>query len=210
MGCEVTSQGLPAIIVRGGADPHVSRSRIHNSSVGISISEYGRGTFEDNEIFAAGCGVQSMSAAVILRANRIHDCLDTGVFLAGGALGTIEDNVIFASANAGIAITEGSNPTVRRNDIHDCSIGISIARQGRGICEDNNIFDNDYGVFLTEGSYPILRGNRIGQNHWWAISVSRGAGGNIEHNELYANTLGAWHIDKDSDPKLQRVGNIER
>lgn len=78
-------------------------------------------------------------------------------------LGFIEDNEIFDNAMAGVWIKTDSNPTLRRNKIHDGRDGgICIFNGGRGLLEENDIFRNaQAGVLISTNSHPILRKNRI-------------------------------------------------
>lgn len=99
-------------------------------------------------------------------------------------LGFIEDNEIFDNAMAGVWIKTDSNPTLRRNKIHDGRDGgICIFNGGRGACtphaaggprlpltlalcagllEENDIFRNaQAGVLISTNSHPVLRKNRI-------------------------------------------------
>ena len=51
--CDIVSQSLSAVAVRGGADPRLRRNRIHDGQQnGIFVFEQGLGTIEDNDIFA--------------------------------------------------------------------------------------------------------------------------------------------------------------
>lgn len=101
-------------------------------------------------------------------------------------LGFIEDNEIFDNAMAGVWIKTDSNPTLRRNKIHDGRDGgICIFNGGRGtfnleslqqrnvfryltpfiwvgLLEENDIFRNaQAGVLISTNSHPVLRKNRI-------------------------------------------------
>ena len=78
-------------------------------------------------------------------------------------LGCIEDNEIFDNAMAGVWIKTDSNPTLRRNKIHDGRDGgICIFNGGRGLLEENDIFRNaQAGVLISTNSHPVLRKNRI-------------------------------------------------
>ena len=63
--CDITSQGLACVAVHDGADPRLRRNRIHDGKEGgVFVYEQGRGTLEDNDIFAnAFAGVAIKRAA---------------------------------------------------------------------------------------------------------------------------------------------------
>ena len=57
----------------------------------------------------------------------------------------------------------GSNPTLRRNRIHEGENGgVFVQENGQGTLEDNDIFSNaPAGVAFRRGGNPTLRRNRI-------------------------------------------------
>ena len=55
----------------------------------------------------------------------------------------MEDNDIYGNALAGVWIKTDSNPTLRRNKIYNGKEGgVCIFNSGRGLLEDNDIFNN--------------------------------------------------------------------
>jgi parallel beta-helix repeat protein len=106
---------------------------------------------------------------------------------------------------------EASNPTLRRNRIHDGKeAGVTVHKNGQGVLEDNDILANAHcGVVIFEGGNPTLRRNRISGNGYEAIWVYKGGGGVFEDNDLRGNTKGAWDIRKDCETKVTRRGNQE-
>jgi F-box protein 11 len=110
-----------------------------------------------------------------------------------------------------VEIREGSNPTVRRNRIHDGKVGgVLVHTNGQGILEDNDIFANaGAGVEIKKGGNPTLRRNRISKNGVQAIRVHRGGQGVFEDNDLRGNDKGAWDISPDCEDKVKRVRNQE-
>jgi parallel beta-helix repeat protein len=77
------------------ADPIVRRNRIHeNKEAGFGVYEKGRGTIENNEIFAnerAGLIVDS-GAAPVVRNNRVNKNGYEAVWVGEGGAGVYEDN----------------------------------------------------------------------------------------------------------------------
>jgi parallel beta-helix repeat protein len=148
--CDITSQGLGCVAIRGGADPRLRRNRIHDgkNGGGVFVNEQGRGTVEDNEIFAnalAGVEIKTGGDPVLSR-NRIHDGKSVGVFINEQGRGTVEDNEIFANALAGVRITTGGDPVVRRNRITQNGYeAIWVNQGGGGTFEDNDLRGNERG-----------------------------------------------------------------
>lgn len=80
----------------------------------------------------------------------------------------IEENEVYANSLAGVWITTGSTPVLRRNRIHSGKqVGVYFYDNGHGKLEDNDIFNHLYsGVQIRTGSNPVIKGNKIwgGQN----------------------------------------------
>ena len=140
----------PGSEVKSGGDPTVQRNRIHDGKQGgVFVWEDGRGTFEDNDIFAnelAGIEVKSGGDPTVQR-NRIHDGKQGGVFVCEDGRGTFEDNDVFANELAGIEVRSGGDPTVRRNRINsNGSKGVWSHQGGRGTFTDNDLRSNERGL----------------------------------------------------------------
>ena len=143
--CDITSDSLSCIGIYNGADPRLRRNRIHNSArSGICIFENGRGTFENNEIYAnrsAGVFIET-GGDPTLRHNRIFDGR-WGIIVRSNGKGHIEDNEIFHNTYAGVDITKGGKPTIRRNRINNNKrSGIHIRDDGGGSFDDNDLRGN--------------------------------------------------------------------
>ena len=83
-----------------------------------------------------------------VRRNRIHDGKQSGIHVYENGQGVLEDNDIFANANAGIAIKQGGNPTVRRNRITDNGYeAVWVYEGGRGTFEGNDLRGNKRGAW---------------------------------------------------------------
>jgi F-box protein 11 len=60
-------------------------------------------------------------------------------------MGTIEENDIYGNTLAGVWVTTGSQPVLRRNRIHDGKqVGVYFYDRGGGILEDNEIYNHKY------------------------------------------------------------------
>ena len=112
-----------------------------------------------------------------VRANRIHDNKNAGVYVYEQGRGTFEDNDITANTTSGVAVTSGGDPAVRANRIHDNKNGgVYVYEQGRGTFEDNDITANTPpGVGVKSGGDPTVRANRIHDNRT-ERRLRRGAG----------------------------------
>jgi parallel beta-helix repeat protein len=218
-GCDISSQSLACVAIRGGADPRLRRNRIHNSNQGgVLVSEGGKGSLEDNDIFAntlSGVEIRDEGSDSTLRRNRIHDGNQGGLLIDLNGRGTLEDNDIFANTLSGVEIRRGGDPTLRNNRIHDGKVnGVLVNEGGKGTLENNDIFANSSivggggfpGVGIAgEGANPTLRNNRIHDGKGGGVLVNNGGKGTLEDNDISANTLSGVEINgEDSDPTLRR------
>jgi F-box protein 11 len=97
--CDISSKGsLACVNICGGADPLMRRNYIHDGEgSGVSVTENGQGTLEDNDIFAnVGVGVViGEGGKPTLRRNRISQNGRGGIFVGksfGGYGGGIFEN----------------------------------------------------------------------------------------------------------------------
>lgn len=149
--CDISSKSYACVAIHGGANPTLSRCRIHDGKAGgVFVYDKGQGTLADSEICAnAKAGVEiSEGGSLTLRRCRIHDGKAAGVVVWGSSQGTLEDNEIFANAYAGISISEGGGSALRRNTISKNGWeGVWIYGKGGGFFEDNDLRGNAEGAW---------------------------------------------------------------
>ena len=111
----------------------------------------------------------------------------------------MEQNEIFDNAMAGVWIKTDSNPTLKKNKIHDGRDGgICIFNGGRGILEENDIFRNaQAGVLISTQSHPCLRKNRIFDGLAAGIEITNNATATLENNQV-----SGWDFDSGLRPEL--------
>jgi len=210
--CDISCKSRSSIAIHNAADPRLRRNRIHNGErSGIYIFENGKGTIENNDVFEnEGNGVTiELGSDPIIRYNRIYKNSGSGVEIRNeDTKSTLEENDIFNNETLGIVIY-GSDPTIRRNRIHDCRWGIGITENGKGIFEYNEIYGHiKAGAVITEGGNPIMRNNKINKNSGAGIQLYNRGNGTFEYNNLTGNELGAWSIDDESEP-IRVINNTE-
>jgi nitrous oxidase accessory protein NosD len=201
-------QGGARGVIRGCA---IGRGRLGRS---IWIDEGATTQIEANHIFGAGgAGIVVVGdrTAPFLRANRIHDC-GSGINVASGARGRIEDNEIFdADSSSGINIDDvGTAPLVSRNRIYRCSNGISVGFGATGTIEANEIFGNAGSGIVVQGpgTAPLIRANRIFHCGLNGIGIGETATGTIEGNEIFGHTQHGILIRDPGTAPLVRANKI--
>ncbi|XP_046741185.1 F-box only protein 11 isoform X1 [Diprion similis] len=195
-----------AVCVSGvGANPVVKNCDISDcENVGLYVTDYAQGTYEDNEISRnalAGIWVKNY-ANPIMRRNHIHHGRDVGIFTFDNGLGYFETNDIHNNRIAGFEVKAGANPTVVHCEIHHGQTGgIYVHENGLGQFIDNKIHSNNFaGVWITSNSNPTIRRNEIYNGHQGGVYIFGEGRGLIEHNNIYGNALAGIQIRTNSDP----------
>ena len=77
--------------------------------------------------------------------------------------GVLEENDIFRNTQAGVLISNQSNPVLRRNRIFDGqAAGIESTNNATATLEANKVFNNKFGgLCLASGVKPVLKENRV-------------------------------------------------
>lgn len=201
-----TSTVGAAVCVSGaGANPVVKNCDISDcENVGLYVTDYAQGTYEDNEISRnalAGIWVKNY-ANPIMRRNHIHHGRDVGIFTFDNGLGYFEANDIHNNRIAGFEVKAGANPTVVHCEIHHGQTGgIYVHENGLGQFIDNKIHSNNFaGVWITSNSNPTIRRNEIYNGHQGGVYIFGEGRGLIEHNNIYGNALAGIQIRTNSDP----------
>jgi hypothetical protein len=115
--CDITSDSLACVAVRGPADPVLRRCRIRNGrQAGVYAHAGARGTLEDCDIAGhANPGVALKEGAdPLLRRCTVRDGRVAGVLVYDGGKGRLEDCAVVGNALAGVAVKQGGDPLLRR------------------------------------------------------------------------------------------------
>jgi len=133
-----------------------------------------------------------------------------GVDISQGRL-DLEGCDISSQSGACVAIRNGADPRLRRNQIHDGKQGgVFVYDGGLGTLEDNDITGNGLsGVEIKTGSSPTLRGNQVHDNKQNGVFVQDSGLGTLEDNDITANAYSGVEIKTSSSPTL-RSNRINR
>lgn len=117
--CDIFGQKWACVEIHGSADPTLRRNRIHDGQkAGVFVYDNGKGTLEDNEIFAnkAYCGVLiSDGGNPTLRRNSISLNSGKGIRVHGGGGGTFEDNDLRGNTKGAWYIAPDCKARVQRS-----------------------------------------------------------------------------------------------
>ena len=106
----------------------------------------------------SGVVSHGMEAHPVIRACRIHDCGQAGLYFYDGAGGIVEGSVILGSHGPGIQIEEGANPLVQGCQINNgLAEGVYVKGDGQGILENCDILNNAGTALRMEKSGGMVR-----------------------------------------------------
>lgn len=114
--CDISSQTAACVIIHQNAEPLLIRNRIHGGTDGVVVSHNGKGTLEDNDIFAnvnRGVVIKE-SGALTLRGNRIVQNGELGILVWKGGGGIFEDNDLRGNATGAWHIDPSCEGNVQR------------------------------------------------------------------------------------------------
>jgi parallel beta-helix repeat protein len=159
-----------------------------------SLDISGEGPVSDIEIRARNTHVLLFQAAtglvsnLTLRQTGGNDC--HGVEIRQGQL-QLDGCDISSRSAACVAIRDGADPLLRRNNIHNgAKSGVLFRDGGQGTLENNDITRNGTsGVIIRAGAKAILHRNRIQGNDQSGVFVYDRAFGTLEDNDITGNGL---------------------
>jgi parallel beta-helix repeat protein len=142
--CDISSQTGACVAIRGEANPHLRRNKIHDGKEdGVLVSNNGKCILEENDIFRnsySGVVIELESNPTLL-SNKIHDGKGRGILVRKNGKGVFANNDIFCNSLAEVTIETGGNPILRHNRIHDGrGIGVYVSDSGMGVIKENDIF----------------------------------------------------------------------
>ncbi len=125
----------------------------------------------------------------------------------------ISECIISSQSGACVTISNRANPRLLANVITDGQTsGVLIYERGRGILEDNQIYNNTGdGVAISTRARPVLRYNRIFRNGQEGVAFVEHGQGQLEENEIYENQHNGIQIASNSKPEIRNnriYGNL--
>ena len=128
-----------------------------------------------------------------------------GVDITQGRL-DLEGCDISSQSLSCVAIHNGADPRLHRNQIHDGKqSGVFVYDGGLGTLEENDITGNTLpGVAVRTGGNPTLRRNQIHDGNDCGVLVYDGGLGTLEDNDITGNTNAGVEIKTGGNPTLRR------
>ncbi|MBD2726780.1 DUF1565 domain-containing protein [Nostoc sp. FACHB-892] len=111
-----------------------------------------------------GTGVWVESTNPIIKNNTFTNSVREGVFVTGTGNPTVEGNLFVQNKGNGISIARTAQGEIRNNLFQDTGFGLAIGGTSTPLIVENQIIQNQDGLYISESAKPVLRKNVIQNN----------------------------------------------
>jgi parallel beta-helix repeat protein len=111
-----------------------------------------------------GTGVWIESTNPIIKNSTFTNSVREGVFVTGTGNPKIEGNLFVQNKGNGISIARAAQGEIRNNLFQDTGFGLAIGGTSTPLVVENQIVENQDGLFISESAKPVLRKNVIQNN----------------------------------------------
>lgn len=189
---EVSNAAGPAVVIRDGADPALTRVTISSAvGAGLLIEGGARGSFTEGAIRETGkTGVLVRSGARPTVTNSVIERTgQAGILVTGGGQGLFTGNEIREAGASAIEIRGGADPELRDNSVSGAKeAGLYVHDGGAGRISENRLTGNGFsGVVIGPGGTPALSNNEISGNGEHGLAILDGGAGQIDGNRILDN-----------------------
>ncbi|MCC5623695.1 DUF1565 domain-containing protein [Nostoc sp. CHAB 5715] len=111
-----------------------------------------------------GTGVWVESTNPIIKNSTFTNSVREGVFVTGTGNPKIEGNLFVQNKGNGISVVRGAQGEIRNNLFQDTGFGLAIGGTSTPQIVENQIVQNQDGLYISESAKPVLRKNVIQNN----------------------------------------------
>ncbi|MEH2227390.1 DUF1565 domain-containing protein [Nostoc sp.] len=111
-----------------------------------------------------GTGVWVESTNPIIKNSTFTNSAREGVFVTGTGNPKVEGNLFVQNKGNGISIAKAAQGEIRSNLFQDTGFGLAIGGTSTPLVVENQIIENQDGLFISESAKPVLRKNVIQNN----------------------------------------------
>lgn len=130
-----------------------------------------------------GTGVWVESTNPIIKNSTFTNSVREGIFVTGTGNPKIESNLFLQNKGNGISITKTAQGEIRGNLFQDTGFGLAIGGTSTPLIVENQIVENQDGLFISESAKPILRKNVIQNNKRDGVVATVNAAPDLGTNE---------------------------
>ncbi len=111
-----------------------------------------------------GTAVWVESTNPIIKNSTFSNSAREGVFVTGTGNPKVEGNLFVQNKGNGISIAKAAQGEIRNNLFQDTGFGLAIGGTSTPLVVENQIVENQDGLFISESAKPVLRKNVIQNN----------------------------------------------
>ncbi|WP_414513221.1 DUF1565 domain-containing protein [Nostoc sp. PCC 9305] len=111
-----------------------------------------------------GTAVWVESTNPIIKNSTFTNSAREGVFVTGTGNPKVEGNLFVQNKGNGISIAKTAQGEIRNNLFQDTGFGLAIGGTSTPLIVENQIIENQDGLFISESAKPVLRKNVIQNN----------------------------------------------
>ncbi|MDZ8261880.1 DUF1565 domain-containing protein [Nostoc sp. ChiQUE01b] len=111
-----------------------------------------------------GTAVWVESTNPIIKNSTFTNSVREGVFVTGTGNPKIESNLFVQNKGNGISVARAAQGEIRSNLFQDTGFGLAIGGTSTPLVVENQIIENQDGLFISESAKPVLRKNVIQNN----------------------------------------------
>jgi parallel beta-helix repeat protein len=111
-----------------------------------------------------GTGVWVESTNPIIKNSTFTNSVREGVFVTGTGNPKIENNLFVQNKGNGVSVARSAQGEIRNNVFQDTGFGLAIGGTSTPLIVENQIVQNQDGLFISESAKPVLRKNVIQNN----------------------------------------------
>jgi parallel beta-helix repeat protein len=157
-----------------------------------------------------GTGVWVESSNPLIKNNTFTNSVREGVFVTGTGSPKIESNIFVQNKGNGISVAKTAQGEIRNNLFQDTGFGLAIGGSSTPLVIENQILQNQDGLFISETAKPILRGNVIQNNKRDGIVATVDAQPDLGTNESPGSNLirNNTRYDVNNATKTSRISAV--
>lgn len=157
-----------------------------------------------------GSGLLTTEGAALIIGNRLVNCQQHGVLVAGRAHPFISENELTENGATGVAMTAQAKGEIRQNRFSRNGYGISLIDQSAPLVVNNRLVGDRTAIVITNDARPVLRQNQATGAQETGLWVQDRAQPDIgQPQDPGSNQFGGatYDIRNDATLPLATVGN---
>lgn len=157
-----------------------------------------------------GTGVWVESSNPIIKNNTFTNSLREGVFITGTGNPRIESNIFVQNKGNGISIAKLAQGEIRNNLFQDTGFGLAIGGASTPLVTENQIVQNQQGLYINDTAKPVLRKNVIQNNKQDGVIITISAAPDLGTNASPGGNLirNNTRYDVNNSTKTGRIAAV--